>query len=151
MSFWTSESGAVTVDWVVLTGALVGLGLATMGVVSGGVEDLSNDTATHLENVEVAMPFGNTTAGGTVEFGGSAWATYFQAGNEAAPGNSGATYAHARALAAADAPDGYNFDTPLIDQDSGHVIYTSDDGNSYAINGEVIPVEDYDGTSISVA
>jgi len=38
MQFIESESGAVTVDWVVLTGGLVGLGLAVMGVVSGGVE-----------------------------------------------------------------------------------------------------------------
>jgi Flp pilus assembly pilin Flp len=42
-TFATSESGAVTVDWVVLTAALVGLGLAVMAVVSGGVENLSGD------------------------------------------------------------------------------------------------------------
>lgn len=33
-NFAKSESGAVTVDWVVLTAALVGLGLAVMAVVS---------------------------------------------------------------------------------------------------------------------
>ena len=37
MTFAKSESGAVTVDWVVLTAALVGLGLAVMAVVSSGV------------------------------------------------------------------------------------------------------------------
>ena len=42
-TFLNSESGAVTVDWVVLTAAIVGLGLAVMAVVSAGVEDLSND------------------------------------------------------------------------------------------------------------
>lgn len=42
-TFLNSESGAVTVDWVVLTGSLVGLGMATMAVVSGGVENLSRD------------------------------------------------------------------------------------------------------------
>ena len=31
-NFATSESGAVTVDWVVLTAAIVGLGLAVMAV-----------------------------------------------------------------------------------------------------------------------
>jgi hypothetical protein len=46
--FLTSESGAVTVDWVVLTAAIVGLGLATMAVVSGGVEDLSRDIDSEL-------------------------------------------------------------------------------------------------------
>ena len=34
---------AVTVDWVVLTAALVGLGLAVMAVVSGGVEEPGNN------------------------------------------------------------------------------------------------------------
>ncbi|NPD19514.1 hypothetical protein [Alterinioella nitratireducens] len=42
-NFAKSESGAVTVDWVVLTAAIVGLGLAVMAVVSAGVEDLSGD------------------------------------------------------------------------------------------------------------
>jgi len=43
MTFTHDESGAVTVDWVVLTAGLVGLGLATMSVVSSGVEDLVGD------------------------------------------------------------------------------------------------------------
>ena len=47
-SFKNDESGAVTVDWVVLTAALVGLGLAVMGVVSGGIEDLSETIASDL-------------------------------------------------------------------------------------------------------
>jgi Flp pilus assembly pilin Flp len=47
-NFATSESGAVTVDWVVLTAALVGLGLAVMAVVSGGVENLSADIGQSL-------------------------------------------------------------------------------------------------------
>ena len=42
-AFLTDDSGAVTVDWVVLTAAIVGLGLAVMAVVSAGVEDLSGD------------------------------------------------------------------------------------------------------------
>lgn len=47
-NFAKSESGAVTVDWVVLTAALVGLGLAVMAVVSGGVEDLSAEISDSL-------------------------------------------------------------------------------------------------------
>jgi Flp pilus assembly pilin Flp len=42
-NFIANDSGAVTVDWVVLTAALVGLGLAVMTVVSSGVENLSGD------------------------------------------------------------------------------------------------------------
>ena len=56
--FFEEETGAVTVDWVVLTAALVGLGLATMSVVSGGAENLSNDTARQLALMEVSQnPF----------------------------------------------------------------------------------------------
>lgn len=39
--FLSDESGAVTADWVPLVSAGVGLGLAVIGVVSGGVESLS--------------------------------------------------------------------------------------------------------------
>lgn len=49
-TFLSDESGAVTVDWVVMTGATVGLGLATMAVVSTGVEDLSGDINTQLSS-----------------------------------------------------------------------------------------------------
>lgn len=43
MNFLSDDTGAVTVDWVVLTAGLVGLGLAVMTVVSSGVQDLSTD------------------------------------------------------------------------------------------------------------
>ncbi len=36
-TFSKDESGAVTVDWVVLTAAIVGLGIAVIAAVSGGV------------------------------------------------------------------------------------------------------------------
>ncbi|MGR3434652.1 MAG: hypothetical protein ACU0CO_07170 [Shimia sp.] len=38
MGFRADQSGAMTVDWVVLTAALVGLGVAVFGTVSGGVD-----------------------------------------------------------------------------------------------------------------
>jgi Flp pilus assembly pilin Flp len=41
--FCDDESGAVTVDYVVLTAGLVGVGLAAAGVVSGGVGDLTGE------------------------------------------------------------------------------------------------------------
>jgi Flp pilus assembly pilin Flp len=59
-TFVSDESGAVTVDWVVLTAAIVGLGLAVMSVVSGGVEDLSGDISTALTNTDpLSDPFDN--------------------------------------------------------------------------------------------
>lgn len=56
-TFAAGESGAVTVDWVILTAGLVGLGLATMTVVSAGVEDVSGDTGDALTDFEIASSF----------------------------------------------------------------------------------------------
>ena len=40
--FAQDESGAVTVDWVVLTAAIVGLGIAISTTIFGGVKDLAD-------------------------------------------------------------------------------------------------------------
>jgi len=59
-NFVSSEAGAVTVDWVVLTAALVGLGLAVMSVVSGGIENLSGDISQALTDTDpLTNPFEN--------------------------------------------------------------------------------------------
>jgi len=47
--FGKDEDGAVTVDWVVLTAALVGLGIAVLAAVEGGLSDLSNDIGGELQ------------------------------------------------------------------------------------------------------
>ena len=56
-NFAKSESGAVTVDWVVLTAAIVGLGLAVMAVVSGGVSDLSTNISGQLSGQTITTAF----------------------------------------------------------------------------------------------
>jgi Flp pilus assembly pilin Flp len=61
-NFAKSESGAVTVDWVVLTAAIVGLGLAVMAVVSGGVEDLAGDIDTQLTDMGIDTTFDGSGA-----------------------------------------------------------------------------------------
>ncbi len=61
-SFVVNDSGAVTVDWVVLTAALVGLGLAVMSVVSGGLENLSGDIKTQLEVDHVNAGFSSSSS-----------------------------------------------------------------------------------------
>ena len=48
-SFANNESGAVTVDWVVLTAAIVGLGMVVMTTVGGGIEDLGDTVVTDLQ------------------------------------------------------------------------------------------------------
>ncbi len=68
-NFIASESGAVTVDWVVLTAAIVGLGLAVMAVVSGGIEDLSDDINDSLAGQTIADTF--TAGSGLVQSTGT--------------------------------------------------------------------------------
>jgi len=63
-TFIAAEDGAVTVDWVVMSAAIVGLGLAAMAVVSGGVEDLSGEVYTELASIEVGIEFGGALDGG---------------------------------------------------------------------------------------
>jgi len=52
--FLKSEDGAVTVDWVVLTAAIVGLGVAVIGSVSNGALDHSSGLGAHLEAQDVS-------------------------------------------------------------------------------------------------
>ncbi|MEQ8291593.1 MAG: hypothetical protein RIA08_05245 [Roseovarius sp.] len=51
--FLHDESGAVTVDWVVLTAAVVGLGVAAVDIVEEGVNALASDIATAIADKTV--------------------------------------------------------------------------------------------------
>ena len=67
-NFHNDEDGAVTVDWVVLTAAIVGLGIAAISAVNGGVRDLGANIATDLnendgDNYIGAGPAGTPAAG----------------------------------------------------------------------------------------
>jgi len=53
-NFRADEDGAVTVDWVVLTAAVVGLGIAGVAAVKGGVDGLATDIKTGLNSAEAA-------------------------------------------------------------------------------------------------
>lgn len=56
-TFLSDENGAVTVDWVVMTAALVGLALAVMTAVRGGVADLSGEISTLMADYEIETTF----------------------------------------------------------------------------------------------
>ncbi|MGB3316802.1 MAG: hypothetical protein WBB85_20610 [Albidovulum sp.] len=51
--FNNEEDGAVTVDWVVLTAAVVGLGVAALAAVRDGTETLSSAIGDYLSTVQV--------------------------------------------------------------------------------------------------
>jgi len=53
-NFLNDEAGAVTVDWVVLTAAIVGLGIAVLTAVSGGAVSLSGKVSSSLNAQTVA-------------------------------------------------------------------------------------------------
>ena len=55
--FWENESGAVTVDWVILSAGVIGLALASMGVVIDGTEDLTGDVDAELSSQLISTSF----------------------------------------------------------------------------------------------
>ncbi len=55
--FIEEESGAVTVDWVVLAAVLIGLCLAVMLQVSDGTEDLTTDLKDQLTAQLISTTF----------------------------------------------------------------------------------------------
>ena len=52
--FKKDESGAVTVDWVVLTAALVLVGGVVVTAIRGGMENLAGDINTELSATSVS-------------------------------------------------------------------------------------------------
>ncbi|CTQ48391.1 hypothetical protein JDO7802_00393 [Jannaschia donghaensis] len=56
--FAREERGAVSVDWLVLTGVLVATGIAVVGTVSDGVETAAVDTAEQLRGQVIQRSFG---------------------------------------------------------------------------------------------
>mgnify|MGYP001812841262 FL=1 len=57
MRFYKEEDGAVTVDWVVLTAAIVGLGVAVITTVARGALDHSTGLGSHLLNEDVTTTY----------------------------------------------------------------------------------------------
>ncbi len=53
-NFKADEDGAVTVDWVVLTAAIVGLGIAVLTSVSGGTTSLAGKISGELATMSIA-------------------------------------------------------------------------------------------------
>ncbi len=66
--FLRSDSGAVTVDWVVLSAGIVALGGATLGVVAGGVETASQSTADELAQTGITTRFFSTETLAEMDF-----------------------------------------------------------------------------------
>lgn len=48
--FMNDESGAITVDWVILTSAIVGISIAMLIIIASGIGTAANATDDELEN-----------------------------------------------------------------------------------------------------
>ena len=59
--FHNDESGAVTVDWVVLTAAIVGLGIAVIVAIAPAIDTLAGNIADEVRDVEVGVPTTETS------------------------------------------------------------------------------------------
>lgn len=60
--FRSDESGAVTVDWVVLTAAIVGLGVLVVSTIGDSIRDVATNIATEVGETHIGQPIGGTTA-----------------------------------------------------------------------------------------
>jgi len=56
-AFLKDESGAVTVDWVVLTAAIVGLGIAVLTSVGNGTTTLADKISSELASKDVTTAY----------------------------------------------------------------------------------------------
>ena len=54
-AFLNDETGAVTVDWVVLTAAVVTLGLVVFNFIAPSVSELAQDIGTEIDGAGAAM------------------------------------------------------------------------------------------------
>ncbi|AKS45296.1 hypothetical protein SAMN05444287_0388 [Octadecabacter temperatus] len=52
-SFRAREDGAITVDWVVLTAAIVGLAIALIALIAAGATDKSTSVGAFLSSQEI--------------------------------------------------------------------------------------------------
>ncbi|MCX8509719.1 MAG: hypothetical protein ORN49_12735 [Rhodobacteraceae bacterium] len=55
--FHVEEDGAVTVDWVVLTAAVVGLGVAALALIRGGTKSLTEKINSQLTAQQISTTF----------------------------------------------------------------------------------------------
>jgi Flp pilus assembly pilin Flp len=60
-NFKKDEDGAVTVDWVVLTAAVVGLAVAAYSSIETGASDLTSKTASYMGGIAPGSVGGGTS------------------------------------------------------------------------------------------
>ncbi len=122
--FKKNESGAVTVDWVVLTAAIVGIALAVIALISGGIQDASTGVNDELQTAS-AFTFGASAATAAPTLAD------YTANNP--------DYGSIITAINNDAPAGYAY-VGAIDDATDTPIYQDTTGatNNVSVNGEII-------------
>lgn len=65
--FISEESGAVSLDWIVLTAVIAGTALSVVGTVSGGIDDVALETSDQLREQVVRQSFGSDLCAGGLD------------------------------------------------------------------------------------
>jgi Flp pilus assembly pilin Flp len=145
LKFYKDDSGAVTVDWVVLTAAIVGIAIAVINVISGGVENAAIGIDDTLRTAGSGWSFlGTGTETGSETRIATMEELFFEFVADGGDLDSfdnvyGALYSAADNIS----PDGYSY-TGLVDNATGTPVYASEDGGSYSVNGEIYDIGNYD-------
>ncbi|MEM9319195.1 MAG: hypothetical protein AAGA70_09335 [Pseudomonadota bacterium] len=159
--FLSDEAGAVTVDWGAVTAAVVGIGPATLGVVSSGVGRSANETAGRSADAPLELSFFRSqalasfdVANGLGGWNGGTAANLFGV-RDVLQLDGGETAQLQRSVpgGATEAPISFDLiaddnldDDPAAVMNNGKVvsIYADDHGN-VSVNGDAV-----DGISVSV-
>lgn len=156
IDFKNNDWGAVTVDWVVLTAAIVGIAMAVILLISGGIETASEGIDDDLRTAGTGWNFLNETSSSLDEY----LAAYTDIRNDSGEFNdttdsaavSDALYANI----AADSPADYSYDgfvagdgVPIY-SNPGVLDDVANDGSyttnpTYSIGGQVVDQSVYDG------
>ena len=140
INFTKNESGAVTVDWVVLTAAIVGIGIAVVAAISNGIQSASNEIYGGLETAS-AFTFSFDDQAQAGKSGFDYWLEF--GGDTGEP-----DYAAIVAGIEADSPVNYTY-SGNIELESDQVIYQSTDGsNTFSIGGEIVDAGTYSEATI---
>lgn len=71
-SFTQDDSGAITVDWVVLTAAVTGLAAIAYALIQNGTEEFANDVEAALSDAAITISTGDSdSAVGGILTGGT--------------------------------------------------------------------------------
>ncbi len=135
-SFVRNESGAVTVDWVVLTAAIVGIAIAVLTLIAGGINTSANSTSSELDESQLVA---SLITGATPTLGPAGTVQEYLARNN---GDKVAAYNDVLA----NAPEGFENFYYSVDSTNDAPLYFNDDSTLVSVNGQIKDASAYPGS-----